>query len=50
MYQKEETENVNMRQEAKPITPKAILKIPTLETIEEDQEAEVNLRRGSNPY
>src|SRR6266540_821939 len=52
MYQEEETEeNVNMRQEAKPITPKAILKRLTLETIEEDQEeAEVNLRRGSNPY
>ncbi len=40
-----------MRQEAKLITPKAILKRPNLETIEEDQEeAEVNLRRGSNPY
>src|SRR6266540_1894384 len=52
MYQKEEAEeNVNMRQEAKPITPKAILKRPTLETIEEDQEeADVNLRRCSNPY
>ena len=31
--------------------PKAILKRPNLETIEEDQkEADVNLRRGSNPY
>ncbi len=40
-----------MRQEAKPIIPKAILQRPTLETIEEDQkEADVNLRRGSNPY
>ncbi len=40
-----------MRQEAKPITPKAILKRPNLETIEEDQEeVDVNLRRGSNPY
>ena len=40
-----------MRQKAKPITPKAILKKPTLETIEEGQEeAEVNLRRGLNPY
>ncbi len=39
-----------MRQEAKPITPKAILKRPNLETIEENQKAEVNLRRGSNPY
>jgi len=40
-----------MRQEAKPITPKAILKKPNLETIEEDQkEADVNLRRGSNSY
>ena len=40
-----------MRQEAKLITPKAILKRPNLKTIEEGQEeAEVNLRRGSNPY
>ncbi len=53
MYQEEEAkENVNMRQEAKPITPKAILKRPNLETIEEDLEgeADVNLRKGSNPY
>ena len=52
MYQEEEAEeNVNMRQEAKPITPKAILKKPNLETIEEDQEeADINFRRGSNPY
>ncbi|SRR6266498_1004244 len=40
-----------MRQEAKPIMPKAILKKLNLETIEEDpKEAEVNLRRDSNPY
>jgi len=52
MYQeKEAEENVNMRQEAKPITPKAILKRPNLKIIEEDQEeADVNLRRGSNLY
>ena len=52
MYQeKEAEENVNMKQEAKPITPKVILKRLTLETIEEDQEeADVNLRRSSNPY
>src|SRR6266542_4007519 len=52
MYQEEEAEkNVNMRQEAKLIMSKAILKRPNLETIEEDQkEADVNLRRGSNPY
>src|SRR6266545_8183131 len=52
MYQEETAEeNVNMRQEAKPITPKAILKKSNLETIREDEEeAEVNLRRGSNPY
>ncbi len=52
MYQEEEIdENVNMRQEAKPIMPKAILKRSNLETIEEDQEeADVNLRRGSNLY
>ena len=40
-----------MKQEAKLITPKAILKRLNLETIEEDQgEADVNLRRGSNLY
>jgi len=40
-----------MRQKAKPIMPKVILKRPNLKTIEEDQEeADVNLRRGSNPY
>ena len=40
-----------MRQEAKPIMPKVILKRPNLETIQKDQEeADVNLRRGSNPY
>ncbi len=52
MYYKEETDkNVNMRQEVKPIIPKAILKWPNLKTIEEDpEEVEVNLRRGSNPY
>jgi len=52
MYHEEESDkNINIRQEAKPITPKAILKRPNLKTIEEDQEeAEVNLRRGSNPY
>src|SRR6266542_1955998 len=52
IYQEEEAEeNVNMRQEAKPITPKAILKRLNLKTIKEDpEEANVNLRRGSNPY
>ncbi len=52
MYQEERmNENVNMRQEVKPIVPKIILKRPNLETIEEDQEeANVNLRKGSNPY
>ena len=52
MYQEEAAEgNVNIRQEVKLITPKAILKKLTLKTIEEGQEeAEVNLRRGSNPY
>ncbi len=40
-----------MRLEAKLIIPKAILKKLNLETIEEDQEeANVNLRRGSNLY
>ena len=52
IYQeKEAEENVNMRQEAKPIMPKAILKRPNLEIIEEDQEeADVNFRRSSNLY
>src|SRR6266498_2722836 len=50
MY-KEVEENINMRQEAKPIMPKIILKRLNLETIEEDpEEADVNLRRGSNSY
>jgi len=41
-----------MRQEAKLIMPKAILKRPNLETINEteEEEADVNLRRGSNSY
>ncbi len=51
MYHEENEENINIRQEAKPIIPKAILKRSNLETIEEDQEeADVNLKRGSNPY
>jgi len=52
MYQEEEVEkNVNMRMEAKPIMPKAILKKLNLETIEKDQEeADINLRRGLNLY
>ena len=51
-HEKENDENVNMRQEAKSIMPKAILKRSDLETIKEDleEEADVNLRRGSNPY
>ncbi len=43
-------ENVNIRQEAKPITLKAILKRPNLETINEKKKADVNLRRGLNLY
>jgi len=40
-----------MRQKAKPIMSKAILKRSNLKTIEEDpEEADVNLRRDSNPY
>src|SRR6266540_3710074 len=40
-----------MKQEAKPIMPKIILKRLNLETIEADpEEADVNLRRGSNSY
>jgi len=51
-YEEENDENVNIKQEAKLIMPKAILKRSNLETIEEDleEEADVNLRRGSNPY
>ena len=50
MYQEVE-ENVNMRLEVKLIMSKVILKRPNLETIKENQEeADVNLRRGSNPY
>ena len=50
-YEKEMNENVNIKQEAKLIIPKAILKKPNLETIEEDsKEAEINLRRGLIPY
>ncbi len=51
-YEEKNDENVNIKQEAKPIMLKAILKWPKLETIEEDleEEADVNLRRGLNPY
>jgi len=52
MYHEEKAEeNMNMKQEAKPIMPKVILKRPNLKTIKEDQEeADINLRRGLNPY
>ncbi len=51
-HEEESDENVNMRQETKPIMLKAILKRSKLKTIEEDSEgeADVNLRRGSNLY
>ena len=51
-HEKENDENINMRQEAKPITPKAILKRSNLEIIKEDSEekADINLRRGLNLY
>ena len=41
-----------MRQEVKPITLKIILKRLNLKIIKkvEDEEADINLRRGSNPY
>ena len=41
-----------MKQKVKPITSKAILKRSNLEMIEEnlEKEADINLRRGSNPY
>ncbi len=53
MYHEKKTdENINIKQDAKPITLKAILKRPNLETINEDEneKANVNLRRGSNLY
>ncbi len=51
-YEKKTDKNVNMRQEANLIIPKAILKKPNLETIKEveNEEADVNLRRGLTPY
>jgi len=50
-HEKKNDKNVNMRQKAKPIILKAILKQSNLKTIKEDQEkANVNLRRGSNSY
>ncbi len=51
-HEKETDENVNMRQEAKPIISKAILKRSNLETInkDENEKADINLRRGSNLY
>ncbi len=49
-YKEKEDENVNMRQKAKSIIPKAILKWPNLETIKEDEEADVNLKRDSSLY
>ncbi len=51
-YEEETDKNVNMRQEAKPITPKTILKKPNFKIIKknEDEKADINLRRGSNPY
>jgi len=52
IYQEEKAEeNVNMRQKAKPITSKVILKRPNLKTIKENsEEADINLKRGSNLY
>ncbi len=51
-HEKEANENINMRQEAKPIISKAILKRPNLETINETEgeKANVNLKRSSNSY
>ncbi len=52
IYQKEKvSKNVNIRQKVKPITSKVILKRSDLKTIEENsEEADVNLKKGSNPY
>ncbi len=52
IHMKKTDKNVNIRQKAKSITSKAILKWPNLETINETEEekADINLRRGSNPY
>jgi len=51
-HEKEANENINMRQEAKPIISKAILKRLNLETINETEgeKANVNLKRSSNSY
>ncbi len=53
MYHKEEIdENVNMKQKVRLITSKTILKWPNLETINEteNEKADVNLKKGLNPY
>ncbi len=50
-YEKKMDKNVNMKQEVKSIIPKIILKCPNFETIGKDpEEAEVNLKKDSNPY
>ena len=51
-HEKKSDENVNIRQEAKPIMSKAILKRSNFKTIEKglEKKADVNLRRGSNSY
>ncbi len=52
MYHEEKIdENINIKQEAKSIIPRVILKWPNLKIIDEvkDKEADVNLRKGSNP-
>ncbi len=51
-YEKEIDKNVNIKQEAKLIILKAILKRSNLKIIneKENEKADINLRRGSNPY
>ncbi len=53
IYHKKETdENVNMKQKAKLIILKVILKWLNLKIIKEvkNKEADINLKRGLNPY
>ena len=52
IYQeKDEDKNVNIKQKTKSITSKVILKQLNFKTIEENQEeADINLKRGSNSY
>ncbi len=51
MYQKEKTdENINMKQKAKSVILKVILKWLNLKSIKEEEKVNVNLKRDSNLY